>query len=133
MNFRSLIFLGLAAALGLSAPSLAVAQTTATNSAAAVQPTKPKAPKPAAKSTQKTGTTARAKPKKPAVKETQQAQARPVGILAALFGQNEKATQVVAARPQQKAVARVAAMPQQPVALTPQGNVGELRSEQSMP
>ncbi len=135
MKFRSLVLLGLAAVLGLSAPAFAAAQSTTTTSAAQTPLVKPKAKKPVAKTTQKTGKVAKAKAKKP-VNGTEQAQARPVGLFA-LFRPAERA------RPAPKAVVQVTGMPRakvkrevalsSPPELTPRGNEGELRSERSMP
>jgi lipoprotein-anchoring transpeptidase ErfK/SrfK len=140
MNFRSLIVLGLAATLGLTAPSFASAQPTATTTATDTQPAKPTVKKPVAKSDHHTKTAARAKSKKSAVKETEQAQAKPVGLFAVLFRSNEQPKPAVKAsaaqRPSTKAAAtpvKTAIVPVQPVQLTAAGNEGELRSEKSMP
>jgi lipoprotein-anchoring transpeptidase ErfK/SrfK len=144
MNFRSLIVIGLAATLGLSAPSFAAAfaaaQTASAKTVAETQQTQPKVKKPVAKSNQKTKTTAKARQKKSAVKETGQAQAKPAGLFAVLFRSNEKTKPAVNARPAQKLSAKAAAkpvktqiVPLQPVELTAAGNEGELRSEKSMP
>jgi lipoprotein-anchoring transpeptidase ErfK/SrfK len=147
MIFRSLIRLGLAAALGLSvtsfAAAFAAAQTASTKTAAETQQTKPKVKKPVARSTQKTQTTAKARAKKSTVKQTEQTQAKPIGIISAFFRPVEKTRPVVKARPGQKLSAKAAAtqqatgrraiVPQQGVQLTAAGNQGELRSERSMP
>ena len=141
MIFRSLVLLGLAAAIGLSAPSIATAQTAATPATSAkTQQVKPKVRKPAATATKKTTkTTAGAKTKKPAAKDMAQVQTKPRGLLAGLFRSSAEAKPVVRVKPTTR-VAAVAALPRArkeiiPPApqLTARGNEGELRSERSMP
>jgi lipoprotein-anchoring transpeptidase ErfK/SrfK len=156
MISRSLVLLGIGAALLLGSPSVTMAQTVSTKTAAVEQvKPKPKA-KAVAKTNKKNKTTAKAKAKKPA-KQVEEAKAnKPVGLFAALFKpQNETAKQNSKAKPelklnakagmkprekeQKQAARREILRPLQPlqplpaVELTARGNEGELRSEQTMP
>jgi lipoprotein-anchoring transpeptidase ErfK/SrfK len=138
MKFRSLVLLGLAAALGLGTPCIAVAQTASQIAATETKPIKPKVKKPAATATKKTKTTAKARTTKPAVKATEQAQAKPRGLFAGLFRPVEQPQAAMRAKPVAKQTATAVVAPRTrtvPVApqLTARGNEGELRSEQTMP
>ena len=160
MILRSLALLSIGAMLALGIPSLAAAQSTDTTATAtSTVPVKPKPKKASAKTTAKPkSASASAKARRPVAKPASQAKApqpQRTGLFAALFGGSDrtavgaqpKTVSASAAGAPQRVLARkplpglaaplaVAAaqpLPVQQMALTPQGNQGELRSERTLP
>jgi lipoprotein-anchoring transpeptidase ErfK/SrfK len=160
MILRSLALLSIGAMLALGVPSLAAAQSTDTTATAtSTVPVKPKPKKASAKTTAKPkSASASAKARRPVAKPASQAKApqpQRTGLFAALFGGSDrtavgaqpKTVSASAAGAPQRVLARkplpglaaplaVAAaqpLPVQQMALTPQGNQGELRSERTLP
>jgi lipoprotein-anchoring transpeptidase ErfK/SrfK len=151
MISRSLVLLGIGAALLLGIPSVSSAQTATTKTAAVeVQQLKLKAKKPktTAKANQNKATAAgKGKGKGKQSAKTEEAKANPVGLFSVLFKPNEKARPAPNAKSEPKLSGKNAVKPNekakkeilrpvQPlpaVELSALGNEGELRSEQSMP
>jgi lipoprotein-anchoring transpeptidase ErfK/SrfK len=162
MIFRSLVLLGIGAAFLFGVPSISSAQT-ATTKTAAVEQVKPKAKAPAKatnKVNKKKATVAnkgkgKGKGKGKSQVAAEEAEAKPVGLFAALFRPNEKAKLAAKGKPDPKLTAKARAkekekaqkewarreilqpiQPVQPlpdVQMTSFRNDGELRSEQTMP